>query len=100
MLRWPWEIKMHNHPEGLMFSNRNPSLTVQGLLAVLLLCAVWISTPLAAQAQIESVLYSFRSPEGGSPNGTLVRDAQGNLYGTTPIGGLFPSCFLGCGVVF
>jgi uncharacterized repeat protein (TIGR03803 family) len=45
----------------------------------------------------ESVLYSFvpNSPDGYSPWGTLVRDAQGNLYGATNAGGA-----LGAGTVY
>lgn len=36
----------------------------------------------------ESVLYSFKgAPDGSSPISTLVRDAAGNLYGTTSEGG-------------
>jgi uncharacterized repeat protein (TIGR03803 family) len=55
----------------------------------------------------EPVLYSFGTnnlPDGASPEGNLVRDSQGNLYGTTFFGGN-NSCsddnqYLGCGVVF
>jgi uncharacterized repeat protein (TIGR03803 family) len=38
----------------------------------------------------ETVLYSFTAVngDGQSPNGGLVRDSQGNLYGTTVYGGL------------
>jgi uncharacterized repeat protein (TIGR03803 family) len=37
----------------------------------------------------EAVLYNFMGgTDGGSPFGTLVRDAVGNLYGTTEYGGL------------
>ncbi|MGA9639776.1 MAG: choice-of-anchor tandem repeat GloVer-containing protein, partial [Terriglobales bacterium] len=36
----------------------------------------------------ETVLYSFAgTPDGSGPNDGLVRDAQGNLYGTTQAGG-------------
>ena len=35
-----------------------------------------------------SVVYTFTGAEdGGEPNGTLIIDDQGNLYGTTAIGG-------------
>jgi uncharacterized repeat protein (TIGR03803 family) len=50
----------------------------------------------------ESVLYTFTGgTDGGSPQGGLVRDTAGNLYGTTEAGGDL-SCNppYGCGVVF
>jgi uncharacterized repeat protein (TIGR03803 family) len=50
----------------------------------------------------ETVLYSFTGgADGGNPYAGLVRDAGGNLYGTTVAGGGKSStCFYGCGVVF
>jgi uncharacterized repeat protein (TIGR03803 family) len=50
----------------------------------------------------ETVLYSFTGgADGGNPQASLVRDAAGNLYGTTVSGG-GPGCFPedGCGTVF
>lgn len=50
----------------------------------------------------ESVIYAFQGRQaGGRPLGGLVRDAQGNLYGTTIVGG-DTSCNppYGCGTVF
>jgi uncharacterized repeat protein (TIGR03803 family) len=35
----------------------------------------------------ETVLYSFGSPGLGQPQGPLTQDEQGNLYGTTTLGG-------------
>jgi len=51
----------------------------------------------------ETVLYPFDGNTGKEPHGSLVRDAAGNLYGTTLRGGntdLGPCLFAGCGVVF
>ncbi len=51
----------------------------------------------------ETVLYSFTGgKDGANPVGGLVRDAAGNLYGTTEFGGRFGVCPFtrGCGVVF
>lgn len=47
----------------------------------------------------ETVLYNFTGgTDGGVPDGTLITDNKGNLYGTTNNGG-DPSCG-GCGVVY
>jgi uncharacterized repeat protein (TIGR03803 family) len=50
----------------------------------------------------EKVLYSFTGQaDGNSPGSSLVRDAMGNLYGTTSAGGYSSSlCPQGCGVLF
>ena len=48
-----------------------------------------------------TVLHNFdASPDGANPLGGLVRDAAGNLYGTTSDGGDLSCGFFGCGVVF
>src|SRR5258708_2288453 len=54
-----------------------------------------------APAQTETILYGFNgAPDGRAPYyGTLVRDDNGNLYGTTYEGG-DTSCDQGCGTVF
>lgn len=40
----------------------------------------------------ETVLHSFAgNPDGALPNGNLIRDAQGNLYGTSNAGGAYNS---------
>jgi uncharacterized repeat protein (TIGR03803 family) len=46
----------------------------------------------------ETVLHSFSGKDGKNPYAGLVRDAAGNLYGTTEYGGKL--CNFGCGVVF
>ncbi|MBV8888482.1 MAG: VCBS repeat-containing protein [Alphaproteobacteria bacterium] len=57
-------------------------------------------------AWTETVLYSFcpqsKCADGAFPNGGLLVDATGNLYGTTTEGGgtACPSNSAGCGVVF
>jgi uncharacterized repeat protein (TIGR03803 family) len=48
-----------------------------------------------------TILHNFdASPDGANPLGGLVRDAAGNLYGTTSDGGDLSCGFFGCGVVF
>lgn len=49
----------------------------------------------------ETVLYSFTGgADGGNPFVGLIRDAEGNLYGTTTYGGLKNCGQYTCGVVF
>lgn len=48
----------------------------------------------------ETVLHNFRFNDGGLPGGGLLRDAAGNLFGTTIEGGSTHICDNGCGVVF
>jgi uncharacterized repeat protein (TIGR03803 family) len=49
----------------------------------------------------EKVLYSFQGGSDGSyPNGALLRDKAGNLYGTTSFGGGTTACTNGCGTIF
>lgn len=64
----------------------------------ILLVAGIVAQP--ARAQTYTVLHAFTgSPDGADPN-PLIRDARGNLYGTTKNGGL-ASCGQGnCGTVF
>jgi uncharacterized repeat protein (TIGR03803 family) len=54
-----------------------------------------------ATAQTESVLYAFNGIAAGlHPTAGLVRNAEGNLYGTTNQGGNTGCGGLGCGTVF
>lgn len=54
------------------------------LCAVLTLSAAVLLCAVSASAATEKVLYTFQGgSDGGYPNGDLVFDAAGNLYGTT-----------------
>jgi uncharacterized repeat protein (TIGR03803 family) len=59
-------------------------------------------TPSAGGTWTESVLKSFREPQGAYPQGSLIFDQAGNLYGTTSQGGNLNQCrpASGCGFVF
>jgi uncharacterized repeat protein (TIGR03803 family) len=50
----------------------------------------------------ESVIYSFKGTggDGAGPSSGLIWDKAGNLYGTTPYGGLLRCGIVGCGIVF
>ena len=77
-----------------------------GLVGVLaIVTANLLALSASAVAQTETVLLSFGAPpapsRGGTyPEGRLIFDAKGNLYGTTSSGGHSQSCIGGCGVVF
>jgi uncharacterized repeat protein (TIGR03803 family) len=55
-----------------------------------------------AKAQTFTPLYDFQGgSDGANPFSTVVRDAAGNLYGTTFNGGNLQTCaYPGCGVVY
>lgn len=57
---------------------------------------------LALAAPQYNILYSFgaNANDGSLPNGGLVFDKAGNLYGTTQQGGSSTTCNFGCGTVF
>ncbi len=56
----------------------------------------WL-VPSASGGWTEQVLHAFQGTDGAIPEAGLVLDAAGNLYGTTPSGGMH-SCR--CGTVF
>jgi len=71
-----------------------------GLGAALTIITVTMLVPSSWASGQEKVLYNFQGgTDGNYPIGGLVFDAQGNLYGTTDIGG-GGSCIGGCGTVF
>jgi len=48
----------------------------------------------------ETVIHAFSGLDGVDPQGSLVFDSVGNLYGTTEFGGNLVRCGGGCGTVF
>jgi uncharacterized repeat protein (TIGR03803 family) len=57
-------------------------------------------TPNKDGSWTESVLHSFSGGDGLAPQGSLIFDPNGNLYGTTGSGGDLKNCDSGCGTVF
>ena len=57
------------------------------LALTLAFCAMAMSLPAMAAPQ-EKVIYTFTGgSDGGDPQGSLILDSNGNLYGTTELGG-------------
>jgi uncharacterized repeat protein (TIGR03803 family) len=80
-------------PAGNVYGTTSDGGTQTGVGTVLKV------TPSGAATQ----LYHFHGPDGEMPRATLLRDVQGNLYGTTFYGGTGQSCGngnVGCGTVF
>jgi uncharacterized repeat protein (TIGR03803 family) len=80
---------------------------LQTAKAMLMMAAVFLPMAAAAQsggeADTNRVLYGFKGqPDGALPIAGVIRDENGNLYGTTELGGT-ATCsgpFPGCGTVF
>jgi hypothetical protein len=86
------------HKELSLATNQ---LLTSFILAILTLegSSAWAATPKYR------ALYRFQTgSDGGFPNGNLVLDASGNLYGTTSRGGIVQCAgdggIVGCGIVF
>lgn len=87
-------------PELIPITERHTSTVMQSAkqthqqwspwaMAFAILLAV-VALPPSAQGQTFTVLYSFHGgTDGQGPNGGVVRDNAGNLYGTTSKGGAF-----------
>ena len=53
-----------------------------------------------AQAKSYEVLYNFTGGSDGAYPNAVIKDAKGNIYGTTSAGGSGSACEMGCGTVF
>jgi uncharacterized repeat protein (TIGR03803 family) len=69
-------------------------------IALLTLCLVAAVAARTAQAQTYTVLHAFAAGSDGAVPSPLIRDAQGNLYGTTRFGGITSCGEDTCGTVF
>src|SRR5882762_9377242 len=83
--------------------NMNATRTIYLFRSVLALAAITFSLAVRAQAQTETVLYTFPGGSAGvAPYTGLISDSAGNFYGATEEGGQTGgNCFsYGCGVVY
>ena len=48
----------------------------------------------------ETIVHSFNGTDGFTPQGDLTFGQDGNIYGTTTMGGGSEGCYLGCGVTY
>ncbi len=79
----------------------SPRLSVVSPIGLMFLAACFVvATPARLCAQTYSVLYSFTGgADGANPQGGVILDTAGNLYGTTGLGGN-TGCYITCGVVY
>jgi uncharacterized repeat protein (TIGR03803 family) len=77
-------------------------MRIANLISTFALFVALITIGVPTAAQTFSVLHTFTGGgDGGKPNNGLTLDRSGNLYGTTPQGGLAGGCGgPGCGIVF
>lgn len=79
-----------------MATTRRTSLSRSAAIVIPMLALV-----VGVSAQVsEQVLYSFAALNGSNPQGGLLEDFRGNLYGTTLSGGLGDCAKIGCGTVY
>lgn len=77
------------------------SCAVKAAFAIFL--AFWLLSaflPTQARAQTFTVLHTFHGSDGASPEGVVIRDGAGNIYGTTVGGGSGRCSEFGCGAAF
>ncbi len=93
----------------MKYHGRNSGRGWRAVCGALALGAMLLSGGIPARAQEEeaskapnySLLYAFTGADGELPQGHVIRDRAGNLYGTTFNGGDLSGCGgSGCGVVF
>lgn len=88
---------------------RNNLASASAIASAALVLMMFVTGTRAAAAATEKVLHSFNGSSkasGGGPQGNLVRDSAGNLYGTTFYGGTgsgddcSDGSIYGCGTAF
>jgi uncharacterized repeat protein (TIGR03803 family) len=91
-----------NYPDGNLIFDQTGNLygTTRGGCSSSYCGNVFKLTP-SSGSWIGTVLYAFTGgPDGADPNGGVIFDQAGNLYGATGYGGSGTACYGGCGVIF
>jgi len=78
------------------------STNIRNSRCIVLLLPICLATaaPTPTQAQTYTVLHAFADGTDGAIPSPIIRDAQGNLYGTTKYGGLVSCGRDSCGTVY
>jgi uncharacterized repeat protein (TIGR03803 family) len=74
--------------QHLVWSSARSTLATRFLLTLVVLVSV-VAQPKSAQAQTFKVLHKFTGSSGAYPDGGLMQDSAGTIYGTTNSGGSF-----------
>jgi uncharacterized repeat protein (TIGR03803 family) len=78
---------------------RNVTATFWNSLNLLIVLLTLLLASVTATAQTETTLYTFTGVVSPAEGG-LIRDGEGNLFGTTEEGGITTLCGEGCGTVY
>jgi uncharacterized repeat protein (TIGR03803 family) len=93
-----WRVAREVLKERRAMGYRN--LPLQTIFLICAMASILLPTP--SSAEQFTILHNFTctGTDGCLPNGGLVFDSKGNLYGTTQTGGQNTTCVNGCGTVF
>ena len=81
--------------------SKKPFSAAKSIFAIVAMLVLALAVaPQPAQARKFKVLHTFNGKNGAGPMGVLIRDAAGNLYGTTAGGGAGKCSKFGCGTAF
>jgi uncharacterized repeat protein (TIGR03803 family) len=84
-----------------MNSQRTSGISLAMLTTAVIAGGFIAALPSIAAAQVsETLVHQFTFTDGADPQGQLLVDSSGNIFGTTQNGGTSTACNGGCGLVF